>query len=545
MASETITAKRLIQTIPHWLQGLLALVLVAGALGLLGMGMARTGSPLVVEVDGQRRELRTHAATVGEALRRAGLELYPEDQVTPALEAPLQPGMVIEVQCARPVHLHADGETHQLRTQAATVGQVLAEAELQVGPADEIWLDGRLVEPDTSLWDGEPATHQMPSSRGGGGSSAGNDAGDPPVVAIRRAASVTLDDDGTTTVLHTTSETIGQVLQEHGVTLFLGDEVEPGLQDRVVPGGMVTIRRSIPVQIEADGRVIRTRTRAETVAGALGQEGVALVGKDRVEPALSTPIRSEMNIQVVRVREDLVVEFDPIPFETEWVPDPEVEIDNIRLAREGQIGLTKRRYRVVYEDDQEVERYLEDSWAEQPPITKTMAYGTKIVIRTMETPDGPIEYWRKMRVYTTSYTAASCGKPRDHPRYGYTRLGWWLTKGIVAVDPDVIPLKTKMYVPGYGPAIAGDTGGGVKGKFVDLGFDEGKYQSWHWWTDIYLLTPVPPEQQDTLDPPRLAEIPRPEAAMTGPDQIDPVLPGPWPPRRWQRSHVARSPSRQA
>jgi len=507
LASETITARRLIKTTPHWLQGLLALVLVAGALGLLGMGMARTGSPLVVDVDGQRRELRTHAATVGEALRRTGLELYPEDQVTPALKAPLQPGMVIEVQCARLVHLHADGETHQLRTQAATVGQVLAEAALQVGPADEIWLDGRLVEPDASLWGGEPATHQMPSSRGGGGSSAGNDTSDPPVVAIRRAASVTLDDDGTTTILHTTSETIGQVLQEHGVTLFLGDEVEPGLQDRVAPEGIVTIRRSIPVQIEADGRVIRTRTRAETVAGALGQEGVALMGKDRVEPALSTPIRSEMKIKVVRVREDLVVEFDPIPFETEWVPDPEVEIDNIRVAREGQIGLTKRRYRVVYENDQEEERYLEDNWAEQPPITKTMAYGTKIVIRTMETPDGPIEYWRKMRVYTTSYTAASSGKPRDHSRYGYTRLGWWLTKGIVAVDPDVIPLKTKMYVPGYGPAVAGDTGGGVKGKFVDLGFDEGKYQSWHWWTDIYLLTPVPPEHKILWILPDLPKFP--------------------------------------
>ena len=495
MASETITAKRLIQTIPHWLQGLLALALVAGALGLLGMGMARTGSPLVVEVDGQRRELRTHAATVGEALRRTGLELYPEDLVAPGLGAPLQPGMVIEVQCARVVHLHADGETHQLRTQAVTVGQVLTEAELQIGPADEVRLDGRLVEQDASLWEREPAAHQMPSSRGGGDSTTRNDVGDPPVVSIRRAASMTLDDDGTTTILHTTSETIGQVLQEHGVALFLGDEVKPELQDRVVPGGIVTIRRSVPVQIEADGRLIRTRTRAETVAGALGQEGVALVGKDRVEPSLSTPIQSEMAIQVVRVREELVVEFEPIPFKTEWIPDPEVEIDSIRLAREGQIGLTKRRFRVVYEDGQEVERYLEDSWAEQSPITKTMAYGTKIVIRTMETPDGPIEYWRKMRVYTTSYTAASCGKPRDHPRYGYTRLGWWLTKGIVAVDPDVIPLKTKMYVPGYGHAIAGDTGGGVKGKFIDLGFDEGKYQSWHWWTDIYLLTPVPPRHK--------------------------------------------------
>ncbi len=485
----------------------MALVLVAGALGLLGVGVAHTGSPLLVEVDGQRRELRTHAATVGEALRRTGLELYPEDRVTPGLDASLKPGMVVEVQCARLVHLHADGETHQVRTQAITVGQVLAEAGLRVGSADEVWLDGRLVELDASLWGGGPAAEQMAGSQRGGGTLVRSPAHEPPVVAIRRAASVTLDDHGTTTILHTTSETIGQVLQEHGVTLFLGDKIEPGLQDRVVPGGTVTIHRSIPVEIEADGQKIRTRSRAETVAGVLGQERVALVGKDRVEPALSTPIRSGMTIQVVRVREELVVEFEPIPFETEWVADPEVEIDSIRLAREGQIGLTKRRFRLVYEDGQEVERYLEDSWTEQSPVTKTMAYGTKIVIRTIDTPDGPIEYWRKMRVYTTSYTAATCGKSRDHPRYGYTRLGWWLTKGIVAVDPDVIPLKTKMYVPGYGHAIAGDTGGGVKGKFVDLGYDEGKYQSWHWWTDIYLLTPVPPRSKILWILPDLPKFP--------------------------------------
>ncbi|MEJ2287807.1 MAG: ubiquitin-like domain-containing protein [Deinococcales bacterium] len=46
-----------------------------------------------------------------------------------------------------------------------------------------------------------------------------------------------LDDDGKTNTLHTMSETVGQLLQEHGVTLYLGDKIEPGLQDRVVAGG--------------------------------------------------------------------------------------------------------------------------------------------------------------------------------------------------------------------------------------------------------------------------------------------------------------------
>jgi uncharacterized protein YabE (DUF348 family) len=495
LATESIAAKRSIWTTPNWVKGLLALALVAGVVFLLAQGLIRTGAELTVELDGQRQEVRTHATTVGEALRRAGVDLHPEDRVSPDLETPLQPGVVVQVERARPVHLQADGRTHQIRTHAATVSQLLAEAGVEVGPADEIWLGELQVGRDTPLWGGDELASRTVTHRGGPRLPAASDLGMVPVVALRRATALTLDDGGVTQTLHTTSETLGQALEEHGVVLFVGDEVAPSLQERVAPGLLVTIQRSVPVQLEVDGRTIRTRTLAGNVATVLGQEGIALVGRDRAQPALSEPVHPEMVIRIIRVREELEVEFEKIPFETEWVADPEVEIDNIKLVQQGQPGITKRRYRILYENGQEVERTLEDVWAEQPPINKTMAYGTKIVIRTMETPDGPIEYWRKMRVYLTSYMPRSCGKPPDHPRYGYTRLGLKLRKGIVAIDPTVIPLKTRMYVPDYGRAFAADTGGGVKGKMVDLGYSDNDYQSWHWWGEVYLLTPVPPKSK--------------------------------------------------
>lgn len=493
MATEDISIERTAWTMPNWLRGLLALALVAGALALLILGWWQTGSPLVVEVDGRRYETRTHATTVGEALRHAGFDLYPEDEVSPEQGQLLQPGMAIQVQRARPVTLSADGQTRQLRTHARTTGDLLVEAGVYLGPADEIWLDEQLVGPDASLWGGKAPAPRQVSHRGG--PRAETMAGQVPVVALRRATVLTLDDDGTTTTLHTTLSTVGQVLQEHGITLFLGDSVIPGLQEGITSGMTVAIQRSVPVSIQVDGRTIRTRTRAETVAGVLGQEKISLLGKDRTAPDLDAPIRSGMTVRVTRVQEEFLVEFEAIPFETVWVPDPKVEIDNIRLVQKGQVGLTKRRFRVVHENGEEVDRFLEDVWAAQLPITKTVAYGTKIVVRTLDTPDGPIEYWRKIRVYTTSYKPSSCGKPKSHPRYGYTRLGIKLRQGIVAVDPDIIPLKTWMYVPGYGIAKAGDTGGGIKGKFVDLGYGDHDYRSWHWWSDIYLLTPVPPSNK--------------------------------------------------
>lgn len=491
MISETAVRVRPQRAVPSWVVGGGSLFLVATALALLGLGLSRSGSPVKIQVDGKHRTIYTRASTVGEALRGAAINLYPEDRVSPDLPTPLIDGIEVHVARAVPMAVRADGQTRQLRTHATTVGTVLAEAGVGVGPRDEIWLGESRVRLDAPLY-GDALASIHPSSRGAARFVPGSPI---PLLSVHRAASLLLDNDGETTTLYTTEWTIAQALEEHGIHLYEGDRVEPSLQSAVSTGMTVSILRSVPVQIEVDGRTIHTRTRSDTVSGVLGSEGIALVGKDEVSPSLSAAIVPGMTVRVTRVHEALVVEFDPIPYKTVTIADPELEIDQMRLVHAGQEGLNKRRYRVLYQDGREVERFLEDSWAEQVPITRTYAYGTKIVIRTLDTPDGPIEYWRKMRVYTTSYKPSSCGKPKDHPRYGYTRLGIFLRRGIVAVDPTVIPLKTWMYVPGYGIAKAGDTGGGVKGKFVDLGFSDDDYESWHWWTDIYLLTPVPPRHQ--------------------------------------------------
>jgi len=167
----------------------------------------------------------------------------------------------------------------------------------------------------------------------------------------------------------------------------------------------------------------------------------------------------------------------------------------VRLLRPGEDGLRKRRVRTVVRDGVEVQRDVMDEWVALEPKDQVFAYGTKIVIRELETPYGTIQYWRKLRVLATSYTAATSGKTRDHPEYGITRVGWRARKGIIAVDPTVVNLKTKMYVPGYGIGDVGDTGGAIKGLRIDLCYDEDNLVLWKKWVDVYLLAPPPPPDQ--------------------------------------------------
>jgi 3D (Asp-Asp-Asp) domain-containing protein len=63
---------------------------------------------------------------------------------------------------------------------------------------------------------------------------------------------------------------------------------------------------------------------------------------------------------------------------------------------------------------------------------------------------------------------------------------------VVAIDPKVVPFRSDVYVPGYGVAFAGDTGGGVKGRWIDLGYNDGEIVAWRGTVDVYYLTPVPP-----------------------------------------------------
>ncbi len=80
-----------------------------------------------------------------------------------------------------------------------------------------------------------------------------------------------------------------------------------------------------------------------------------------------------------------------------------------------------------------------------------------------------VETSRGMARYSDAlYMEASAYLPTDGGGAGITASGMVAQRGVVAVDPDVIPLGTRLYIPGYGEAIAADTGGAIVGHKIDL-----------------------------------------------------------------------------
>lgn len=188
------------------------------------------------------------------------------------------------------------------------------------------------------------------------------------------------------------------------------------------------------------------------------------------------PIKTESRFQ-----EKLAEETAIIPFKTIYKDDPETEAGIDKVLEGGVEGKKVQIIKTIYYDGKEYGREIVGTEI-TPPKDKVILRGTKIIWKELETDDGEIKYWKKVRVWATHYDSHCPGCDE------WTATGMKQGKGVIAVDPRVIKLGSKVYVPGYGMAVAGDTGGAIKGNIIDLGFEDAKTAGWSAkFTDIYIL----------------------------------------------------------
>lgn len=408
----------------------------------------------------------TRAQRVADFLTELSINLGDGDSVSPLPESTITNGMTVWVAQARSVTLTIDDEVIETRTLFTNPLDILKENGLKLSEKDRVWIDGTPTTVSEMLIWPVPATQ----------------------ITVRRAVTIHVEDEGEAQEFLTASETVGEALFESGVTLYLADRVSPDTNTPVTADMTITIQRSSPISIVADGVTLETRAQGQTVADALVSAGVTLMGLDYSIPDETSPLQPGIVIRVIRVTEKVEAVQEAIPYETVFQADASLELDQQAMTQPGQNGIRQRNIRIRYENGVEVSRTEESNSVVVEPVNEVISYGTNVVIRTIDTPEGPREYWRHLRMYATSYHPAALGGDN------ITATGRVLTKGIVGIDPVIIPYGTQLYVPGYGIGIAADTGGprGFR-KWIDLGYDDSNYVGWHETVDVYLLTPVPAE----------------------------------------------------
>jgi len=211
--------------------------------------------------------------------------------------------------------------------------------------------------------------------------------------------------------------------------------------------------------ILADGRQWEVKTEAACVAEALAENGIALSELDRVTPPLNSPVSQGLTIAVTRVTREVKTERRPIQ-------QAEATRYDRRVGRPvtlhpGKPGLVEEKVRVHKKDGVETSRRVLDSKVVRKPVPTRVLRGRWSRL--------PARGARMLMMVATAYDPG----PRSCGRYasGWTAIGMRAGNGVVAVDPSVIPLGTRLYIEGYGPAVAGDVGRAIRGRRIDLGYD--------------------------------------------------------------------------
>lgn len=213
----------------------------------------------------------------------------------------------------------------------------------------------------------------------------------------------------------------------------------------------------VPVTLVHDGQTISLTSAAATVGDLLDRQGVALRAHDRVMPGLATLVRAGMRVRVVRIERRLVTEQQQV----QASPNSVALRTRGRIIGPRRIGVPERLYRITVADGTVVGRTLIGQRLLRSPLDRVIRVGTAAQLATDPLIGGP-----HLKMLATAY-APFCCRGVDNITATGIKAGY----GVVAVDPTVIPLGSRLYVEGYGYAVAGDVGGSIKGLRIDLGFN--------------------------------------------------------------------------
>jgi len=254
------------------------------------------------------------------------------------------------------------------------------------------------------------------------------------------------------------------------------------------------LKRATPVRLQYDKMNYRVMTFEKTVRNLLEKENVILNEKDKlIGPGLDEHLDSDEVIKIVRVNEKEKVEDVEVPFKVVKKENGNIEYGVNVTRQQGVKGIKKVKFKEIYEDEKVVSKIAIEEEIVQEPVNEVIEYGTKkVTARGLD-----LDFRSSVIMTATGYTSSyrDTGKRPGEAGFGITSSGMRARRGLVAVDPRVIPIGTRLYIEGiggtrsYGYAIAADTGGAIKGNKIDLYF-ESSYEAYNWGVrkvKVYIL----------------------------------------------------------
>jgi resuscitation-promoting factor RpfB len=283
---------------------------------------------------------------------------------------------------------------------------------------------------------------------------------------------ITLVRNGQAEPVRTRAITVKELLSEQNIERAPSDALDVDPSSPLSDGETIAYRAAVPVTLVVDGKAQTVQTSADTVGEVLAQQQVAFDYHDRVMPAAPTAVSTDDTIRVDHVNSWVERVTKPVAPQTEHLISFKLAVGHVKVMKNGTPGEREISYRVTRQANRsQAPRHVQIASrivrkAQPRVIAAGIGDYSSLAAFAQRGLDGTIRLAKAaVSMVATAYTANCYGCS------GMTASGQHAGHGIVAVDPRVIPLGSHLYIPGYGQAVAGDTGGAIHGNRVDLGFN--------------------------------------------------------------------------
>lgn len=352
-----------------------------------------------------------------------------------------------------------DGKDQAVKTDAKTVGDLLEEVGIIVGEHDALSYDE-----DTAIENGME-------------------------IEYKESKKIYVQINDIEEEFYTLAETIGEFLASVNLEFTKHDDISHKNHTKIEDGLHFLVKEAYPIVINDAGEKIEIWTTGESVKQLLNKSDIEIEKLDKVKPALDKQVNHNTNISIVRVNKETEVIEEDIAFKTENKQDDSLAKGKEKVISEGKLGTIVKEFEITLENGEEVNRELVSEEVKEEPTNKVVALGTKEQ-KQKQQPKQEQKQTENLVTLSSSNKSSSSeeeSSPSEGKSFTMTATAYSIncsgcdgngitatginlktTPKVIAVDPNVIPLGSKVWVEGYGNAIAGDTGGAIKGNRIDV-----------------------------------------------------------------------------
>ncbi len=295
-------------------------------------------------------------------------------------------------------------------------------------------------------------------------------------VEVKRACEITITAEGETQAFSMTGGTVADALEQAGIKLGAKDACNYSLDEPLFDKMNLRISRLVKITVTADGKTEEYEVPAQRVQAALRGAGVKLGEEDRLNVKRTDMLKDGIKITIKRVRTEEEKQVEEIGFTTRYEYSDTLYAGEEEVATPGEKGEKETVYKVTYVEGVEESRKVVSESVTKEPVEEIILTGTKqqaglpgtTGTGAGSTSTGSAGTFVDSMGNTVSYSSRMVGQCTAYSiPGGTTSIGLKAEYGIIAVNPNIIPYGTRMYVTSadgsvvYGYGVAADTGGAL------------------------------------------------------------------------------------